>query len=754
MAKIRKQDALDYHAMGRPGKIEVIPTKPYSSQRDLSLAYSPGVAEPCLKIAEQKEDVYKYTSKSNLVAVISNGTAVLGLGDIGPEASKPVMEGKGLLFKIFADIDVFDIEIDAKDPELFIQTVKAIAPTFGGINLEDIKAPEAFEIERRLKAELDIPIMHDDQHGTAIISSAALLNALELARKRIDRVKIVISGAGASALSCAKLYVALGAKVSNIYMFDSKGLIGDFRSDLDEMKQFFAVHKKDFSFFDAFKGADVFLGLSRGGLVSKEMIKKMAKDPIVFALANPDPEISFKDATSVRKDIIMATGRSDHPNQVNNVLGFPFIFRGALDVRATTINEEMKLAAVKAIAALAKETIPEEVIEAYGEKNISFGRDQIIPKPLDPRLIYSVAPAVAKAAIDSGVAKNPIRDWSKYESELKARLGLDNELLRNITAKAQSNPKKVVFAEADHLKILKAAQVAYEEGVAFPILLGDKNIIIELMNEYGIELPEVTIIDPKSETEEERRAQFGMEFFNRRKRKGLTEYEAVKLMRERNHFGAMMVDLGYADAMITGLTRSYRSTVRPLLQIIGLEKEVKTAAGMYILNTKRGPMFLADTTVNLNPTSNQIAEITINVAKTIKKLKVQPKIALLSYSNFGSSPGPDSEKMAEAVKMLHSEQPGLIVDGELQANFALNSDLLLEKFPFSSLVNKEVNTLIFPNLSAGNISYKLLQQMTDSDAIGPILIGLRKSIHVVQLGASVREIINMVKVAVIDAQNK
>ena len=572
MAKIRKQDALDYHAMGRPGKIEVIPTKPYSSQRDLSLAYSPGVAEPCLKIAEQKEDVYKYTSKSNLVAVISNGTAVLGLGDIGPEASKPVMEGKGLLFKIFADIDVFDIEIDAKDPELFIQTVKAIAPTFGGINLEDIKAPEAFEIERRLKAELDIPIMHDDQHGTAIISSAALLNALELARKRIDRVKIVISGAGASALSCAKLYVALGAKVSNIYMFDSKGLIGDFRSDLDEMKQFFAVHKKDFSFFDAFKGADVFLGLSRGGLFSKEMIKKMAKDPIVFALANPDPEISFKDATSVRKDIIMATGRSDHPNQVNNVLGFPFIFRGALDVRATTINEEMKLAAVKAIAALAKETIPEEVIEAYGEKNISFGRDQIIPKPLDPRLIYSVAPAVAKAAIDSGVAKNPIRDWSRYESELKARLGLDNELLRNITAKAQSNPKKVVFAEADHLKILKAAQVAYEEGVAFPILLGDKNIIIELMNEYGIELPEVTIIDPKSETEEERRAQFGMEFFNRRKRKGLTEYEAVKLMRERNHFGAMMVDLGYADAMITGLTRSYRSTVRPLLQIIGLEK--------------------------------------------------------------------------------------------------------------------------------------------------------------------------------------
>lgn len=754
MAKIRKQDALDYHASGRPGKIEVIPTKPYSSQRDLSLAYSPGVAEPCLKIAENKDDVYKYTSKSNLVAVISNGTAVLGLGDIGPEASKPVMEGKGLLFKIFADIDVFDIEIDAKDPELFIQTVKAIAPTFGGINLEDIKAPEAFEIERRLKEELDIPVMHDDQHGTAIISSAALLNALELARKRIDRIKVVISGAGASALSCAKLYVALGVKVSNIYMYDSKGLIGAFRNDLDDMKLFFGVHAKDVPFDVAFKGADVFLGLSRGGLVNKEMIKKMAKDPIVFALANPDPEISYKDATSVRKDIIMATGRSDHPNQVNNVLGFPFIFRGALDVRATTINEAMKLAAVKAIASLAKETIPEEVIQAYGEKNISFGREQIIPKPLDPRLIYSVAPAVARAAMESGVAKNPIKDWSRYEAELKARLGLDNELLRNITSKAQSNPKKVVFAEADNIKILKAAQVAYDEGIAFPILLGERKIIVQLMEEYGVELPEATIIDPKSEEEDERRNSFGKEFFSRRKRKGITEFEAIKLMRERNHYGAMMVDMGLADAMITGLTRSYRSSVRPLLQIIGLEPNVRTAAGMYILNTKRGPLFLADTTVNLNPSAEQIAEITVNVAKTIQKLKVKPVVALLSYSNFGSSPGPDSEKMMDAVDILHRNHPNLIVDGEIQANFALNAEMLMEKFPFSHLANKEVNTLIFPNLSAGNISYKILQQMTDSDSIGPILIGLRKSIHVVQLGASVREIINMVKVAVIDAQNK
>jgi malate dehydrogenase (oxaloacetate-decarboxylating)(NADP+) len=754
MAKIRKQDALDYHASGRPGKIEVVPTKPYSSQRDLSLAYSPGVAEPCLKIAENKDDVYKYTSKSNLVAVISNGTAVLGLGDIGPEASKPVMEGKGLLFKIFADIDVFDIEIDAKDPELFIQTVKAIAPTFGGINLEDIKAPEAFEIERRLKEELDIPVMHDDQHGTAIISSAALLNALELARKKIDRVKVVISGAGASALSCAKLYVALGVKVSNIFMYDSKGLIGAFRDDLDEMKSFFGVHTKDVSFDQAFKGADVFLGLSRGGLVNKEMIKKMAKDPIVFALANPDPEISYKDATSVRKDIIMATGRSDHPNQVNNVLGFPFIFRGALDVRATSINEAMKLAAVKAIATLAKEPIPDEVIQAYGEKNISFGREQIIPKPLDPRLIYSVAPAVARAAMESGVAKHPIKDWQRYEAELKARLGLDNELLRNITSKAQSNPKKVVFAEADNIKILKAAQVAYDEGVAFPILLGERKIIQQLMEEYGVELPDATILDPKSEEEDERRTAFGKEFFQRRKRKGLTEFEAIKLMRERNHFGAMMVDMGFADAMITGLTRSYRSSVRPLLQIIGMDANVKTAAGMYILNTKRGPLFLADTTVNLNPSAEQIAEITVNVAKTIQNLKVKPVIAMLSYSNFGSSPGPDSEKMTEAVKLLHSNHPNLVVDGEIQANFALNSEMLLDKFPFSNLANKEVNTLIFPNLSAGNIAYKLIQQMTDSDSVGPILIGLRKSIHVVQLGASVREIINMVKVAVIDAQNK
>ena len=752
MSKVRKQEALDYHSMGKPGKIEVVPTKPYASQRDLSLAYSPGVAEPCLKIAENKDDVYKYTSKSNLVAVITNGTAVLGLGDIGPEASKPVMEGKGLLFKIFADIDVFDIEIDANDPELFIQTVKAIAPTFGGINLEDIKAPEAFEIERRLKAELDIPIMHDDQHGTAIISSAALLNALELAGKKIEDVKIVVSGAGASALSCAKLYYSLGAKLSNIFMFDSKGLLSKNRSNLDEYKLFFAEHENDVSFEDAFNGADVFLGLSRAGLVSKDMIAAMASDPIVFALANPEPEISYKDATSVRKDIILATGRSDHPNQVNNVLGFPFIFRGALDVRATTINEEMKLAAVKAIAALAKETIPEEVIQAYGEKNISFGREQIIPKPLDPRLIHCVAPAVAKAAMDSGVAKNPILDWDEYESILKSRLGLDSKLIRNITTKAQSSPKKVVYAEGDNVKTLKAAQVAFEEGCAFPILLGKKKRIDALIKEYGIELPEKIIIDPKSEEEEARRGLYGKAFFEKKKRKGFTEFEALQIMRERNYFGSMMVDQGDADAMITGVTRSYRSSIKPALQTIELQKDVNLVAGMYILITKKGPLFLADTTVNLNPTAEQIAEITVNVAKTIRKLKMTPRIALLSYSNFGSSPGDDSEKMAKAVKILHENHPTLIVDGEMQANFALNKEMMNEKFSFSQLANKEVNTLIFPNLSAGNIAYKLLQQTTDADAIGPILIGLKKPIHILQLGSSVREIVNMVKIAVIDAQ--
>jgi malate dehydrogenase (oxaloacetate-decarboxylating)(NADP+) len=754
MAKIRKQDALDYHAQGKPGKIEVIPTKPYSSQRDLSLAYSPGVAEPCLKIAENEDDVYKYTSKANLVAVISNGTAVLGLGDIGPSASKPVMEGKGLLFKIFADIDVFDIEVDAKDPELFIQTVKAIAPTFGGINLEDIKAPEAFEIEERLKKELDIPVMHDDQHGTAIISSAALLNALELANKKIEKVKIVISGAGASAMSCAKLYCALGAKIDNIFMFDSKGLLCQNREGLEGNKALFAVHKKSVELPTAMKKADVFLGLSRGNIVSKEMVKSMAKNPIVFALANPEPEIPYKEAMAARPDVIMATGRSDHPNQVNNVLGFPFIFRGALDVRATTINEEMKLAAVKAIAELAKETVPDEVSEAYGERSIVFGRDQFIPKPLDPRLIYYVAPAVAKAAIDSGVAKHPITDWDAYESQLKNRLGLDNKLIRTITEKAERNPKRVVFAEADDYNTLKAAQTTYEEGVAFPILLGRKEKVLKMIKQYSMEFPEVEIIDPKSDDEIARREKYSKVFFEMRQRKGFTEYEALKIMRERNYFGSMMVQTGDADAMISGTTRNYRDVLRPALQVVGKQKDVGKVAGMYILITKKGPMFLADTTVNFDPTAEEIADMAHHIAKTVRKFKVTPRIALLSYSNFGSSPGKDANKMAKAVQIIHEKYPTLSVDGEIQANFALNQDLLLDKFSFSELANKQVNTLLFPNLSSGNIAYKLLQEMMGAEAIGPVLVGLNKSIHVMQLGASVREIVNMVKVAVVDAQNK
>ncbi len=755
MAKIRKQDALDYHANGRPGKIEVVPTKPYSSQRDLSLAYSPGVADPCLAIAENKADVYKYTAKGNLVAVISNGTAVLGLGDIGPEASKPVMEGKGLLFKIFADIDVFDIEVDASDPELFISTVKAIAPTFGGINLEDIKAPEAFEIERRLKEELNIPIMHDDQHGTAIISSAALLNALELAEKQIQNVKIVVVGAGAAAFSCAKLYLALGAKLENIFMYDSKGLLSKLREDLDKYKSEFAIHEKDVSLIDAMKMADVFLGLSKGGIVSKEMVKSMPENPIVFALANPDPEISYNDAISVRTDIIMATGRSDNPNQVNNVLGFPFIFRGALDVRATRINEAMKLAAVRAIAALAKEPVPEEVNEAYGEKNISFGTEQIIPKPLDSRLITTVSPAVARAAMESGVAQQPIDDWEAYESELRRRLGLDNKLLNVLTEKAIKNPKKVVFAEADNYKVLKAAYLAEEEGYAQPILLGRKKKIAELIEEIGLEFENAIIIDPKEEEEIGKCEEFGQIFFEKRQRKGFTLHEARKIMRERNYYGSMMVETGEADALISGITRNYKDVIRPALQVVGKQDGVDKVAGMYVLVTKRGPLFLADTTVNFDPTAEELSEITNMVAKKVRQLNVQPKIALLSYSNFGSAPGVDSKKMSKARGIINERYPHLVVDGEIQANFALNNELRMEKFSFSSLGNKNVNTLIFPNLSAGNIAYKLLQEMNDEvDAIGPILLGIKKSVHVLQLGSSVREISNMVKVAVLDAQTK
>jgi len=754
MAKNRKQDALDYHSKGRPGKIEVTPTKPYSSQRDLSLAYSPGVADPCLAIAENKQDVYKYTAKGNLVAVISNGTAVLGLGDIGPEASKPVMEGKGLLFKIFADIDVFDIEVDASDPELFIQTVKAIAPTFGGINLEDIKAPEAFEIERRLKEELNIPIMHDDQHGTAIISSAALINALELAEKDIKDVVIVVVGAGAAAFSCAKLYLALGAQQKNIFMYDSKGLLAQDRDNLDKYKSAFAIHEKGITLEEVMKRADVFLGLSKGGIVTKEMVASMPSNPIVFALANPEPEISFKEATAVRDDIIMATGRSDNPNQVNNVLGFPFIFRGALDVHATTINEEMKLAAVHAIAELAKESVPEEVNEAYGEKNISFGKDQIIPKPLDSRLITTVSPAVARAAIESGVAQRTIDDWDAYEAELRMRLGLDNKLINSLTEKVIKNPKKVVFAEADNYRVLKAAHTAEDEGYAIPILLGRKTKIESLIEEIGLEFENAIIIDPKEEEQIPKLEEYGELFFQKRKRKGFTRYEATKIMRERNYFGSMMVESGEADALISGITRNYADVIRPALQVVGKQDGVDKVAGMYLLVTKRGPLFLADTTVNIDPTAEEIAEITNLVARKVRRLNVNPRIALLSYSNFGSARGADAQKMSKAVKIVKERYPNLVVDGEIQANFALNNELRMEKFDFSTLAGKNVNTLIFPNLSSGNIAYKLLQEMNNADAIGPILMGLNKSVHVLQLGSSVREITNMIKIAVLDAQYK
>ncbi|MGA0434053.1 MAG: NADP-dependent malic enzyme [Flavobacteriales bacterium] len=754
MSLSSKKEALDYHSRGRRGKIEVVPTKPYSSQKDLALAYSPGVAEPCKKIAERTEDVYKYTAKGNLVAVITNGTAVLGLGDIGPEASKPVMEGKGVLFKVFADIDVFDIEVDATDVEQFISTVKAIAPTFGGINLEDIKAPEAFEIERRLKEELDIPVMHDDQHGTAIISAAALLNALELAEKRIDQVRIVVSGAGAAAMSCLDLYEQLGMSPNQVDVFDSRGHVNSSREGLDESKQKYANDRNFSDLTEAMKGADVFVGLSKGGLVSKAMVEQMADNPIVFALANPEPEIGYEEAMSVRDDIIMATGRSDHPNQVNNVLGFPFIFRGALDVRATGINDAMKLAAVRAIADLAKENVPDEVSEAYGNQSFVFGKELIIPKPLDPRLITYVAPAVAKAAMESGVAKLAIKDWEAYEKQLLDRIGYDSGFARTIADRAKKAPKRVVFAEADHYRVLKAAEQAMEEGIAQPILLGRRSVIEGLIEEYSLELEGVEVINPRADEEYDRRCAFGAEFFQLRLRHGLTAREGERLMRQRNYFGAMMVRTGQADALISGLTRTYPSVIRPALQVIGKADGVDKVAGMYILETKRGPMFFADTTVNLNPTAEEIASIAVLTAKAVRNLRIVPRIALLSYSNFGSAGGVDAEKMAQAAKILKERHPDLIVDGEIQANFALNDELLSESFPFSTLHNKRVNTLIFPNLAAGNIAYKLLQEMAGVEVQGPVLLGMRQSFHVLQMGSSVREIHDMVRLAVVDAQIK
>ena len=752
--KISKKEALAYHSEGRPGKIEVIPTKQHSSQRELSLAYSPGVAEPCKQIAKNKDDVYKYTAKGNLVAVISNGTAVLGLGNIGPEASKPVMEGKGLLFKIFADIDVFDIEVDASDIDTFVQTVKAIAPTFGGINLEDIKAPECFEIERRLKEELDIPVMHDDQHGTAIISAAALLNALEIAKKDISKIKIVVNGAGAAAMSCSKLYLSLGVKKENIVMLDSKGVIKKNREGLEGNKAIFATKRKCDTLDEAMKNADVFLGLSVANIVTTEMVQSMAKRPIVFALANPDPEISYKEAMASRDDIIMATGRSDHPNQVNNVLGFPYIFRGALDVRATEINENMKLAAVKAIANLAKETVLDEINLAYDDNTLSFGSEYIIPKPLDPRLITAVAPAVAMSAIRSGVAKLEIPDWNKYRESLKKRLGLDNKLIRNLTARAKRNPKRVVFAEAEHYKILKAAQQVSDEGIAIPVLLGRKQKIIDLIDEFSIEFENLIIIDPKDESQKKKRDEYGDILWEKRKRKGLTQFEARKLMRERNYFGSMMVETGEADALISGISRNYRTTIKPALEVIGKLDDVKKVAGMYIMNTKKGTLFLADTTINTNPTAEELVDMSEMIAKTVKKFNITPRLALLSYSNFGSTRTEGSSKMAKATVLLKERNPNLIVDGEIQADFALDVEKTAGIFPFSVLAEEQANTLIFPNLESGNLAYKLIQEVAETDSIGPVLVGMKKPVHILQLGCTVREIINMVTLSVVDAQIK
>lgn len=749
----KRLEALLYHAKPTPGKIQVVPTKKYATQRDLSLAYSPGVAEPCLEIAKDIDNVYKYTAKGNLVAVISNGTAVLGLGDIGPEASKPVMEGKGLLFKIFAGIDVFDIEVGTKNIEEFIQTVKNIAPTFGGINLEDIKAPESFEIERRLVEELNIPVMHDDQHGTAIISSAALLNAVELAGKKPEDLKMVVSGAGSAALACANMYVLLGLKVENILMFNSKGVLTKDNTSLSEMQLKYATDKTPMTLESALVDADIFLGLSSGDIMTPKMLLGMAKNPIVFAMANPTPEIDYNLAIATRKDIIMATGRSDHPNQVNNVLGFPYIFRGALDVRATKINEAMKMAAVRALAALAKEHVPEQVNIAYGATKLTFGREYIIPSPFDPRLITVVAPAVAKAAMESGVALNPILDWNKYEEELLDRMGNDNKMVRMIIARAKTNPKKIVFAEAEQLDVLKAAQVVSEEGIGFPILLGNKEIILELKKELGF-TADVPIIDPKTNAEEARREKFAKTYWETRERRGISLFDAKNLMRERNYFAAMLVNEGEADVLLTGYSRSYPTIVKPMLQLIEKAPGVSLIATTNMMLTARGPMFLSDTAININPTAEELAKIAIMTANTAKMFGIEPVIAMISFSNFGSSTNESASKVREAVAYLHKHHPDMVIDGEIQADFALNPEMLKAKFPFSKLAGKKVNTLIFPNLESANITYKLLKELNKVDSIGPIMLGMGKPVHVFQLGASVEEMVNMAAIAVIDAQEK
>lgn len=747
----KKSEALLYHEFPSPGKIQVVPTKKHSTQKDLSLAYSPGVAEPCLAIEKNPDDAYKYTSKGNLVAVISNGTAVLGLGDIGALAGKPVMEGKGLLFKIFADIDVFDIEVDTKNVEEFIQTVKNIAPTFGGINLEDIKAPEAFEIERRLKEELDIPVMHDDQHGTAIISAAALKNAIEIAGKDISKVKIVVNGAGAAAISCSRLYIALGVKKENLVMCDSKGVIKKGTPNLSEQKAEFATDKNLDTLEEAAVGCDVLIGLSVANVFTPKMLKSMAKDPIVFAMANPNPEIDYKLAVKTRKDVIMATGRSDYPNQVNNVLGFPFIFRGALDVRATKINEEMKMAAVHALANLAKESVPEQVNITYGETNIQYGKEYIIPKPFDHRLITEIPPAVAKAAIESGVAKKTIKDWQAYKDALADRLGTSSKLMRMLTSRAKSNPKSVVFAEADHLSVLKAAQIVYEDGIGKPILLGDKDIIKELMLELNFEA-DIPIIDPKSDSERERRHRFADIYWEKRKRKGISLLDARKWMRERNYFAAMMVNEGEADALVTGYSRSYPSVAKPIIELIGKAEGVARVAATNIMMTARGPMFFSDTAFNVNPTEEDLVHITRMTNRVMKIFGIEPNLAMLSYSNFGSANFESPTKCSNAVAYLHKHYPEINIDGEIQADFALDMESRGEKFPFTKIHNKKVNGLIFPDLNSANISYKLIRRLNNIETIGPVVMGLKKPVHILQLGCSVDEIVNMVCVAVVDAQ--
>lgn len=750
----KRREALVYHAKPKPGKIEVVPTKKYASQRDLALAYSPWVAEPCLEIAKDKNNAYKYTSKGNLVAVISNGTAVLGLGNIGPDASKPVMEGKGLLFKIFAGIDVFDIEVNTENADEFVETVKNIAPTFGGINLEDIKAPEAFEIERRLKEELDIPVMHDDQHGTAIISAAALLNALEIAKKKIEKVKIVVSGAGAAAVSCTKLYKSFGAKAENIVMLDSSGVIRKDRENLSASKTEFATHRKIDTLEEAMKNADVFMGLSVANIVTPAMLKSMAKNPIVFAMANPNPEIDYDLAMQTRKDIIMATGRSDHPNQVNNVLGFPFIFRGALDVRASKINEEMKKAAVVALSNLAKKAVPEQVNIAYGETKLNFGREYIIPKPFDPRLIAEIPPAVAKAAMESGVAKEPITDWQKYEDELLERLGNENKITRLLLNRAKMNPKRIVFAEADHLDVLKAAQIVHDEGIGIPILLGRRDVIKELMDEIEFDDRKISIIDPKSDDEKQHLENYAKVLWKEQQRSGITLYEAEKLMRERNYFAAMMVKQGDADALLSGYSRAYPTVVKPMLKLIGLAKGVTRIAATNLMNTSRGPLFISDTSINIDPDAKTLARIAQMTAYTVKMFGMEPVMAMVSYANFGSNSDVHARKVKDAVAFLHQAYPDIVVDGEVQVDFALKKEMMQSKFPFSKLAGRKVNALIYPNLDSANGTYKLIKELNNTDSIGPIMMGLAKPAHILQLGASVDEMVNMAAVAVVDAQEK